>query len=62
VVPWSLTEPVDVTSTRLVTRVRAWHKTLASQLMIEVVFHPIHFGMQRRQLLNLKKRVEAGTP
>jgi hypothetical protein len=28
--------------------------------MIGLVFHPIHFGMQSRQLLNLKARAEAG--
>lgn len=54
-------EPIDETSTRLVTRVRAWYKTLAGRLMLGLVFHPIHFGMQRRQLLNLKRRVEAAT-
>jgi hypothetical protein len=51
-------EPIDETSTRLLTRVRAWYKTLASRLMIGLVFHPIHFGMQRRQLLNLRRRAE----
>ena len=54
-------EPIDETSTRLITRVRAWYKTLAGRLMLALVFHPIHFGMQRRQLLNLKPRVEAAT-
>ena len=53
-------EPIDETSTRLVTRARTWYKTLASRLVLKLVFHPIHFGMQRRQLLNLKQRVEAG--
>ena len=53
-------EPIDETSTRLLTRARAWYKTLASRLMIGLVFHPIHFGMQRRQLLNLKRRAETG--
>ena len=28
-------------------------------LMLRIVWRPIHFGMQRRQLLNLKLRVEA---
>jgi ketosteroid isomerase-like protein len=53
-------EPIDQTSTRLLTRARAWYKTFASRLMIGLVFHPIHFGMQRRQLLNLKRRAEKG--
>lgn len=54
-------EPTDETTTRLLTRVRAWHKHLATRLLLEFVWHPIHFGMQRRQLLNLKQRVEVGT-
>jgi hypothetical protein len=29
--------------------------------MLKVVWHPVHFGMQRRQLLNLKRLVEAAT-
>jgi hypothetical protein len=28
-------------------------------LMLKVIGQPVHFGMQRRQLLNLKRRVEA---
>ena len=54
-------DPIDETNTRLITRARAWYKTLAGRLMLALVFHPIHFGMQRRQLLNLKQRVEAAT-
>jgi len=51
-------EPIDEKSTRLRTRGRGWYKTLASRLMIELVFDPIRFGIQRRQLLNLKRRPE----
>ncbi len=54
-------EPIDETSTRLITRVRTWHKHLVTRLMQELIWHPIHFGMQRKQLLNLKQRVEAAT-
>ena len=54
-------EPIDERSTRLITRVRTWYKTLAMRLIVGLIFHPIHFGMQRRQLLNLKQRVEAAT-
>ncbi|MEO3759686.1 hypothetical protein ABGB19_15530 [Mycobacterium sp. B14F4] len=53
-------EPIDATSTRLIARVRSWYESLAGALMIRYVWRPIHFGMQRRQLLNLKRRVEAG--
>ncbi len=52
-------EPLDATSTRLIARGRAWYESLAGALMLRLVWHPIHFGMQRRQLLNLKQRVEA---
>jgi hypothetical protein len=48
-------EPIDDTSTRLLARARAWYKTLAGRVMLALVWHPIHFGMQRRQLLNLKR-------
>ena len=54
-------EPIDEGSTRLIARVRTWYKHLATRLMLELVWHPIHFGMQRRQLLNIKRRVEADT-
>lgn len=53
-------EPIDETSTRLIARGRTWYKTPFARLMVGL-FHPIHFGMQRRQLLNLKRRVEADT-
>lgn len=53
-------EPIDETSTRLVTRARAWYESLAGRFIIVFIWHPIHFGMQRRQLINLKRRVEAG--
>lgn len=57
---WTLVlEPIDATSTRLIARVRSWYESLAGGLMIRLVWRPIHFGMQRRQLLNLKQRVEA---
>ena len=58
---WALVlESIDETSTRLVTRARAWYERLGVGLMLGLVWRPIHFGMQRRQLLNLKRRVEAG--
>jgi PPOX class probable F420-dependent enzyme len=54
-------EPVGGTGTRLITRSRGAYDRLALGLMLKVVWHPVHFGMQRRQLLNLKRRVEAAT-
>jgi hypothetical protein len=52
-------EPVDETSTRLITRSRGANNRLALGLMLKVFWHPLDFGMQRRQLLNLKRLVEA---
>jgi hypothetical protein len=31
---------------------------LAVGLMLKLDWHPVHFGMQRRQLLNRKRRAE----
>jgi hypothetical protein len=52
-------EPIDETSTRLITRVRAGGERVLVGLVIGLVVRPIHFGMQRRQLLNLKRLAEA---
>ncbi len=52
-------EPVDQTSTRVITRSRGAYDRLALGLMLKVLWHPLRFGMQRRQLLNLKRLAEA---
>jgi len=52
-------EPVDETSTRVITRSRGAYDRLALGLTLKVLWHPLHFGMQRRQLLNLKRLAEA---
>jgi len=51
-------EPVDEKTTRLITRVRATYDGAALGLFFKVFWHPAHFAMERRQLLNLKRRVE----
>jgi hypothetical protein len=51
--------PVDEATTRLITRVRAHFDHFALGLVFALLWRPIHFGMQRRQLLNLKRLVEA---
>jgi hypothetical protein len=51
-------EPAGETSTRLITRSRGAIDRLALGLMLKVFWHPLDFGMQRRQLLNLKRLVE----
>jgi hypothetical protein len=52
-------EPVDEHTARLITRVRATYDGLALGLFFRLFWHPVHFAMQRRQLLNLKRLVEA---
>jgi len=51
-------EPVDEHTTRLITRVRATYDGRALGLFFRLFWHPVHFAMQRRQLLNLKQLVE----
>jgi hypothetical protein len=52
-------EPAGARGTRLITRSRGSYDRLALGLLLKVMWHPVHFGMQRRQLLNLKRLVEA---
>lgn len=61
-VTWSFVlEPIDATRTRLVTRASGDYSRRSTGLFLKVVWHPVHFAMQRRQLRNLKCRVEANT-
>lgn len=52
-------EPAGERDTRLITRSRGAYDRLALGLMLKAIWHPVHFGMQRRQLLSLKRLVEA---
>jgi hypothetical protein len=54
-----LLEPIDEGTTRLITRASGEYDRLAVGILLQVLTRPIHFGMQRRQLLNLKRRAEA---
>jgi hypothetical protein len=55
---WALVlEPIDDMTTRLVTRVTRFDR-FALGLLFALLWRPIHFGMQRRQLLNLRRRTE----
>jgi hypothetical protein len=59
-VTWAFVlEPIDDMSTRLLTRASAEYTRLAVARWLWFVMCPIHFGMQRKQLLNLKASVEA---
>ena len=55
-----LLEPIDATHTRLVTRASGDYARRSTGLFLKLVWHPVHFAMQRRQLHNLKRRAEAG--
>lgn len=52
-------EPLDKSRTRLLTRARGDYERPWVGLYLRLVGHPMHFAMQRRQLLNLKRRAEA---
>ncbi len=54
-------QPVDEHSTRVISRVRATYDGLALALLFKLFWRPTHFAMQRKQLLNLKRLVEATT-
>lgn len=54
--------PLDETHTRLLTRVSVSRGHALAAVLFALFWRPIHFGMQRRQLLNLKRRVEAAAP
>jgi len=49
-------EPIDHESTRLITRASGEYGRLGVGLMLGLVWRPLDFGMQRRQLLNVKRR------
>jgi len=53
-------ERIGETSTRVLARSSGEYTRLAVGLFLWFVLRPIHFAMQRKQLLNLKQRVEAG--
>lgn len=59
-VTWAFAlERIDDASTRLLTRASGEYMHLAVAPWLWFIVRPIHFGMQRKQLLNLKARVEA---
>jgi hypothetical protein len=54
--------PVHDGGTRLITRSRATYDHWAPGLLLQVLLRPIHFAMQRRQLLTIKRLVETEPP
>ncbi|HET9740383.1 MAG TPA: hypothetical protein VFP78_19895 [Solirubrobacteraceae bacterium] len=58
-VTWSFAlEPIDEVHTRLLARARGAYDSRAVGLGLHLLGHPLHFAMQRRQLLTLKRRIE----
>jgi hypothetical protein len=51
-------EPIDDARTRLLSRASAQYERFAVALYLRLFWHPVHFAMQRKQLLNLRGRVE----
>jgi hypothetical protein len=50
--------PIDEMRTRLLARSTGSYKRFLIGLRLEILLRPLHFGMQRRQLLNLKRNAE----
>ncbi len=58
-VTWAFVlERIDETNTRLLTRSSGEYTRFWAGMYLRLVARPIHFAMQRKQLLNLKRRVE----
>lgn len=55
-------EPLDASRTRLLIRASGDYERPSVGLYLRLVGHPMHFAMERRQLLNLRRRVEAAAP
>jgi hypothetical protein len=54
-------QPLDDATTRLIARCRAVPRSIAIGVLLRL-FRPVHFAMQRKQLLTLRRRVEAAVP
>lgn len=54
-----LLERIANQETRLIVRVNGTYERIAVGIVMRLLWRPIHFGMQRRQLINLKRRVRA---
>jgi hypothetical protein len=52
-------EPIDARTTRLLVRASGDYERRSVGLMLQVIWRPMHFAMQRKQLLTLRKRIEA---
>lgn len=55
-------EPLDDHTTRLITRSRGAYERRSVGLGLQLIGHPIHFAMQRKQLLKIRRQVETAAP
>jgi proline iminopeptidase len=61
-VAWAFVlEPIDAQTTRLLVRASGDYDRRSVGLMLQVIGRPMHFAMQRKQLLTLRKRIEAAS-
>ena len=51
--------PIDARTTRLLARASGDYERRSVGLYLHVIGRPMHFAMQRKQLLTLRKRIEA---
>jgi hypothetical protein len=62
-VAWAFVlEPIDASSTRLLVRASGEYDRPAVWLLLQFVWRPLHFAMERKQLLNLRRRSESAAP
>jgi hypothetical protein len=54
-------EPLDESSTRLIMRRHSAPRNAAAALVMRLLVRPVSLAMQRRQFLNIKRRVETPT-
>jgi hypothetical protein len=58
-VTWSFVlEPIDETTTRLLARVSGDYDREVVGVLLQLVGRPMHFAMERKQLLNLRRHIE----
>ena len=61
-VTWAFVlEPIDGRTTRLLARASGDYERRSVGLMLHLIGRPMHFAMQRKQLLTLRKRIEAAS-
>jgi hypothetical protein len=61
-VTWAFVlEPIDSRTTRLLVRASGDYERRSVGLMLQLIGRPMHFAMQREQLLTLRKRIEAAS-